>query len=77
MQLNLSPTYPKNMPKKKSIIINNNQIAEIKELKKKLIGNSLVVQWLGFRAFIAKGPGSIPGRGTKILQAALCGQINK
>ena len=27
------------------------------------------VQWLGLCAFTAEGPGSIPGRGTKILQA--------
>ena len=30
---------------------------------------SLVVQWLGLGAFTAKGPGSIPGQGTKISQA--------
>ena len=35
--------------------------------------NSLAVQWLGLRDFTAKGPGSIPGRGTKIPQAAWCG----
>ena len=28
--------------------------------------NSLVVQWLGLRAFTAEGPGSIPGGGTQI-----------
>ena len=33
------------------------------------IGNSLVVQWLGLCAFTVKGVGSIPGRGTTILQA--------
>ena len=32
-------------------------------------GNSLVVQWLGLRAFSAEGQGSIPGQGTKIPQA--------
>ena len=32
-------------------------------------GNSLAVQWLGLGAFTAVGPGSIPGRGTKIPQA--------
>ena len=32
-------------------------------------GNSLAVQWLGLGAFTAEGPGSIPGQGTKILQA--------
>ena len=33
--------------------------------KKQIIwGNSLVVQWLGFCAFTAEGPGSIPGQGT-------------
>ena len=40
------------------------------DFKKKLgRGNSLLVQWLGLHAFTAKGMGSIPGRGTKILQA--------
>ena len=39
-----------------------------------LVGNSLVVQWLGLRAFTVEGVGSIPGRGTKILQAVQCGQ---
>ena len=34
-----------------------------KEVKK---GNSLVVQWLGLHASTARGPGSIPGQGTKI-----------
>ena len=29
-------------------------------------GNSLVVQWLGLSAFTAVGPGSIPGKGTRI-----------
>ena len=33
------------------------------------VGNSLAVQGLGFCAFAAKGAGSIPGWGTKILQA--------
>ena len=30
---------------------------------------SLVVHWVGLGAFIAQGLGSIPGRGTKSLQA--------
>ena len=29
-------------------------------------GNSLEVQWLGFRDFTAEGLGSISGRGTKM-----------
>ena len=33
------------------------------------VGNSPAVQGLGFCAFAAKGAGSIPGWGTKILQA--------
>ena len=37
-------------------------------------GTSLAVQWLGLRASNAGGTGSIPGQGTKILQAACCGQ---
>ena len=36
---------------------------------KKNRGNSLVVQWLGFCAFTAKGRCPIPVLGTKILQA--------
>ena len=40
-------------------------------------GNSLVVQWLGLCASKASCMGSIPGRGTKILHAAGCRQINK
>ena len=42
--------------------------------KEQTLHSSLVVQWLGFRAFTAKGLDSVPGRGTKILQATLCGQ---
>ena len=41
------------------------------------MGNSLVVLWLGFWAFTAEGPDSIPSQGTKIPQAALCGQKKK
>ena len=33
-------------------------------------GNSLVVQWLGLSALTARGPGLIPGWGTKIPQVA-------
>ena len=36
--------------------------------------NSLVVLWLGLRAFIAVGQGLIRGWGTKILQAMWYGQ---
>ena len=39
-------------------------------LSETTMGDSLVVHWLGFHAFTAKGPGSIPGQGTKILQAS-------
>ena len=35
---------------------------------------SLAVQRLGLRALTAKGPGSVPGQGTKIPQAVQCGQ---
>ena len=41
------------------------------------LGNSLVVQWLGLHALTAEGPGSIPGRGTKIPQATWYGQKKK
>ena len=37
-------------------------------------GTSLAVQQLGLRASTAGGAGSIPGRGTKTLHAARCGQ---
>ena len=30
------------------------------------IGNSLIVQWLGLHSLTARGPGLIPGHGTKI-----------
>ena len=42
-------------------------------------GTSMDVQWLGLWAFTVKGPGSIPGQGSKIPQAVQCGQkqINK
>ena len=36
--------------------------------------NSLVVQCLGFRVFIAKGVGLIPGRRTEIPQGMWCGK---
>ena len=39
--------------------------------------NSLVVQWLGLGAFTVMAPGSVPGWGTKILQAAQRGQKRK
>ena len=34
-----------------------------------MVGDFLVVQWLGLCIFTAEGVGSIPGQGTKILQA--------
>ena len=36
-----------------------------------------MLQWLGVGAFTAMGPGSIPGRRTKILQAVWHGQKKK
>ena len=39
--------------------------------QERIKGNSLVVQWLALCAFTAEGPGSIPGQGTKILQAMM------
>ena len=41
------------------------------------VGNSLVVQWLEFHVSTAEGPGSIPGQGTKIPQAAWRSQKRK
>ena len=40
-------------------------------------GNALVVQWLGLLAVAAKGPGLIPGWGTRILHVMQYGQKNK
>ena len=37
-------------------------------------GTSLAGQWLGLCAFTAEGPGSTPGQGSKIPQAAQCRQ---
>ena len=40
-------------------------------VKKNEVGTSLVVQWLRLCASTARGPGSIPGWGTKILRVAV------
>ena len=56
------------------IFINSIISSGFKDIK---LGNSLVVQWLGLHAFTAVGPCSICSRGTKILQAAQCGQEKK
>ena len=45
--------------------------------KRRKDGNSMAVQWLELCAFTAEGLGSIPGGGTKILQAVQSSQINK
>ena len=42
-----------------------------------IIGTSLVDHWVRFQASTAGGPGLIPGRGTNILHAALCGWEKK
>ena len=39
-----------------------------------MLEDSLAVQRLGLQALTAKGPGSIPGQGTKIPQAMWSGQ---
>ena len=36
-----------------------------------------MVQWLGLHALVAEGPGSIPGRATKIPQAMQCDKKKK
>ena len=40
----------------------------------KFLGSFLAAQWLGLGASTSGGAGLIPGRGTKILHAAGCGQ---
>ena len=41
----------------------------LKEIEGPTLGNSLVVQWLGFDTLTVKVPSSIPGREIKISQA--------
>ena len=48
----------------------------MKRVKGQFTGNSLEVQWLELGTFTAKGPGSIPGWGTKVPQAVQHGQKN-
>ena len=58
----------------------NKQIREQKkkqERKKTLLRNSLVVQWLGLSALAATALGSIPGWGTRLLQATERDQTKK
>ena len=52
-------------------------IEEKTKVIKERMGNSLAVQWLGLGTFTAMGPGSIPGRGTKIPQAMWRSQNKK
>ena len=47
------------------------------DFKKKYLGNSLVVEWLGLHAFTAEGAGLIPGWGIRIPQATQRGQKEK
>ena len=49
----------------------------INSKKREEVGNSLAVQWLRLTTFTADGAGSIPGWGTKILQATHCSQKKK
>ena len=42
--------------------------------KNRVLGTSLAVQWLRPCATTVGGLGSIPGRGTKILDVAQCGK---
>ena len=48
----------------------------MKRVKRQFTGNSLVDQWLELGIFTAKGPGSIPGLGTKVPQAIEHSQKN-
>ena len=43
------------------------------QIKTKVIGNSLLVQWLGLRTSNAMSWGSVHGLETKIPQAVQCG----
>ena len=44
------------------------------EYRRSILGNSLMVQWLGLGTLTARGLGLIPGWRTKILQATRCSQ---
>ena len=57
-------------------VLSSKRLSLITSLKVGL-GESLVGQWLGLRALIAKGWGSIPGWGTKIPQRRWHGQKKK
>ena len=46
----------------------------LSSLRTIILGSSLVVQWLALTAFTARTLDSIPGQGTKILQATWCSQ---
>ena len=52
-------------------------IQEVNGIEVDNVGTSLAVQQLGLRALTAEGPGSIPGQGTKIPQAARHSQKKK
>ena len=52
------------------------QLKKKKRKEKETTGNPLVVQRLGLHALTDKGPGSIPGWGTKIPQAVQHSQKN-
>ena len=58
--------------RKQRIKLWENYFNQSKKIKRRKMprGNSLAVQWLELHAFTAEGPGSIPGWGTKIPQAA-------
>ena len=47
------------------------------EIHHGILGTPVVVRWLGLCASNAGGMGSIPGWGTKVPYAELCGQNNK
>ena len=42
----------------------------LQKKKKKILGNALVVQWLGLGAFTAAGPDSFPGWRTTLSQTS-------
>ena len=45
--------------------------------KKERERNPLAAQWLGLHASPAKGPGSTPGQGSRVLQSVQCSQRKK
>ena len=50
---------------------------KLEEIKRLVLANFLVIQWLGLHTSTARGLGSIPGQGTKAHKLCSIAKINK